>query len=118
MGPSFAQAEIGSMLDFGGARFQRLGEEARAKLLFSVNGCPTAAREGDTLLTAILTDDGSLRRSEFGDGDRAGFCLMGACQDCWVWTEAGERLRACTTAVTEDLRILTKAPEARWPVLA
>jgi NADH dehydrogenase/NADH:ubiquinone oxidoreductase subunit G len=106
------------MLSFGRARLQRLGEEARAKLLISVDGCTAAAREGDTLLVAILTNRGSIRQSEFGDGDRAGFCLMGACQDCWVWTEAGERLRACTTVVTEDLRILTKAPEARWPVLA
>jgi NADH dehydrogenase/NADH:ubiquinone oxidoreductase subunit G len=106
------------MLSFGGARFQRLGEEARAKLLINVDGCTAAAREGDTLLVAILTNGGSLRQSEFGDGDRAGFCLMGACQDCWVWTETGERLRACTTVVTEGLRVLTKAPEARWPALA
>lgn len=105
------------MLSLGGARFQRLGEEARGKLLFLVDGCTAAAREGDTLLVAMLTNGGSLRRSEFGDGDRAGFCLMGACQDCWVWTEAGERLRACTTVVTEDLRIVTKAPEAKWPIL-
>jgi D-hydroxyproline dehydrogenase subunit gamma len=105
-------------LSLGRARFQRLGEEARAKLLFEVDGRPAAAREGDTLLVAILTNGGSLRQSEFGDSDRAGFCLMGACQDCWVWTETGERLRACTTAVTEGLRVLTKAPEARWPALA
>ena len=106
------------MLSLGGARFRRLGEEARAELTISIDGRAVVAREGDTLLVAILTNGGSLRQSEFGDGDRAGFCLMGACQDCWVWTEAGERLRACTTVVAEDLRILTKAPEARWPALA
>jgi hypothetical protein len=106
------------MLPLDGPRFQRLGEEARAKLAFSIDGRAAAAREGDTLLVAILTNVGSLRQSDFGDGNRAGFCLMGACQDCWIWTETGERLRACTTAVTEDLRILTKAPEAGWPALA
>ena len=106
------------MLSFGRARFQRLGEGARAKLLITVDGCTVAVLEGDTLLVAILANGSSLRQSEFGDGNRAGFCLMGACQDCWVWTEAGERLRACTTVVSEGLRVLTKAPEARWPALA
>ena len=48
------------------------------------------------LLVALLVHQRHVRHSEFGDGVRAGFCLMGACQDCWVWTEEGERLRACT----------------------
>lgn len=43
---------------------------------------------------------------------------MGACQDCWVWTEEGERLRACTTAVREGLRIVTNPPEVSWPTHA
>jgi D-hydroxyproline dehydrogenase subunit gamma len=102
----------------GGGRFQRLSEEDRPSLSFSIDGRPAAAREGDTLLVAILTQAGSLRASEFGDGSRAGFCLMGACQDCWVWTESGERLRACTTAVTAGLGILTKTPEDTWPAPA
>jgi NADH dehydrogenase/NADH:ubiquinone oxidoreductase subunit G len=46
---------------------------------------------------------------------RSGFCLMGACQDCWVWTEDGERLRACTTVVREGLRVTTEPLEATWP---
>ncbi|HCV75331.1 MAG TPA: NAD(FAD)-dependent dehydrogenase, partial [Pseudomonas sp.] len=40
--------------------------------------------------------------------------LMGACQDCWVWTADGERLRACGTEVREGLQILTTQPEAVW----
>ena len=39
----------------------------------------------------------ALRRHEFSDEARAGFCLMGACQDCWVWLADGRRVRACTT---------------------
>jgi predicted molibdopterin-dependent oxidoreductase YjgC len=60
----------------------------------------------------------SLRSSEFGEGRRAGFCLMGACQDCWVWTAAGERLRACSTEVREGLAIVTRDTEAAWLKLA
>lgn len=62
---------------------------------------------GDTVLTALLTAGRRLRDSEFGDGPRAGFCLMGACQDCWVTLADGQRLRACTTPVSEGMAIDT-----------
>ena len=96
-------------------RFRRLDETDRTPVAFEVDGAPATALAGDTLLVAILSNTGALRRSEFGDGPRAGFCLMGACQDCWVWTSDGERLRACTTPVTPGLRVLTK--EVPWPRL-
>ena len=69
---------------------------------------------GYTVLTAILTGAGSLRPSEFGPERRAGFCLMGTCQDCWIWAEDGSRLRACSTPLTEGMRLLSTAPEG-WP---
>ena len=78
-----------------------------------VDGAPVDALEGDTLLTAILLHGARLRVNEFGDGARAGFCLMGACQDCWVWTEDGQQLRACSTPVSAGLRIVTTG--AAWP---
>jgi predicted molibdopterin-dependent oxidoreductase YjgC len=95
--------------------FHRLAETARPRIAFVLDGQPATALEGDTLLTAILTNAGALRVSEFGDGPRAGFCLMGACQDCWVWTEDGTRLRACGTPVSAGLRIVTQG--APWPRL-
>ena len=97
------------------ARFVRLAETGRPVIHFTIDGQPAAALEGDTLLVALLNSVRSVRSSEFGDGRRSGFCLMGACQDCWVWTEDGERLRACTTAVREGLRIVTNPPEVSWP---
>lgn len=100
-----------------GGRFVRLGETERRDLSFTIDGHPARVLVGDTLLVALLTQVGHLRQSEFGDGARAGFCLMGACQDCWVWSETGERLRACTTPVESGMAILTSAPEDRWPSL-
>jgi predicted molibdopterin-dependent oxidoreductase YjgC len=91
----------------------RLDETDRPRIAFTIDGQPATALEGDTLLTAILVNAAALRHSEFGDGPRAGFCLMGACQDCWVWTEEGARLRACGTPVAAGLRILTR--EVPWP---
>jgi len=96
-------------------RFIRLAETVRPAVRLVADGRPIAALEGDTLLVALLGTVGHLRQSEFGDGARSGFCLMGACQDCWVWTEGGERLRACTTVACEGLRVTTEPLEATWP---
>lgn len=98
-------------------RLVRLAETDRRAVALIIDGRPTSALEGDTLLTAVLQATTSLRQSEFGDGVRSGFCLMGACQDCWVWTAEGGRLRACTTVVREGMSISTRQPEATWPNL-
>lgn len=96
-------------------RFRRLAERDRTPVALEIDGRPATALEGDTLLVAILTHAKALRVSEFGDGPRAGFCLMGACQDCWVWMADGTRLRACSTPVAEGMRVLTR--EVAWPRL-
>lgn len=96
------------------SRFQRLAETGRPQVSLTVDGLPVTALAGDTLMVALLANGPALRRSEFGDERRAGFCLMGACQDCWVWTAEGERLRACGTEVREGAQILTAQPEAIW----
>ncbi len=90
------------------ARFQRLAETGRPRVMLEVDGVAVAALAGDTLQVAILANAGALRESEFGDGLRAGFCLMAACQDCWVWTADGARLRACSTPVAAGMRIVTR----------
>jgi len=97
-------------------RFVRLAEQEREPVSLSIDGRPVRALAGDTLLVALLTHGLRVRDSEFGDGSRAGFCLMGACQDCWVWTESGERLRACSTPVREGLAVLTHPPASLWPM--
>ncbi|GFZ59488.1 MULTISPECIES: (2Fe-2S)-binding protein [Pseudomonas syringae group] len=98
-------------------RFVRLGERDRPVVSLMVDGAPIEALQGDTLMVALLTRKATLRQSEFDSGRRAGFCLMGACQDCWVWTRNGERLRACSNEVREGLDIVTTQPEAKWPLL-
>ncbi len=92
-----------------GGRFHRLDETGRKPIAISVGHRRIEALEGDTLLTALLLAGGHLRQSEFGDRPRAGFCLMGACQDCWVSLADGRRLRACTT-IAEDGMVLEPIP--------
>lgn len=97
-------------------RFRRIAETGRRRLMLEIDGVGVAALAGDTVLVAVLTNRRTIRVSEFGDGDRAGFCLMGACQDCWMWTADGDRLRACTTPATDGLRLSTQpAGAAAWP---
>jgi predicted molibdopterin-dependent oxidoreductase YjgC len=95
-------------------RIVRLAELERARLRFFLDGEAREALEGDTVLTALLSAGRWLRSSEFGPEKRAGFCLMGACQDCWVWQEGGSRIRACSTPVAPDMRLLTEPPGS-WP---
>ena len=88
-------------------QFGRLSETERPEITIHVDGEPVTALAGDTVLTALLLAGGRVRDFEFGGGARAGFCLMGACQDCWVQVEAGGSLRACTSYVSEGLRLRT-----------
>ena len=92
-------------------RFTRLAETDRPRVRIAIDGHAVEALAGDTIMVAVLNNARHLRVSEFGDGRRAGFCLMGACQDCWVWLADGARVRACTTPVAEGLHVLTQAPE-------
>ena len=95
-------------------RIVRLAERDRAVVHFFLDGQMRSALAGDTVLTAMLASGHALRKSEFGAEPRAGFCLMGACQDCWVWQDEGPRLRACSTLLSEGMRLRTMPPE-RWP---
>jgi predicted molibdopterin-dependent oxidoreductase YjgC len=87
----------------------RLSEAGRARISFRLDGQPLEALLGDTVLTAVLTHRATLRHSEFSGQPRAGFCLMGACQDCWVSTESGARLRACATFLEPGMCLVTQA---------
>jgi predicted molibdopterin-dependent oxidoreductase YjgC len=86
--------------------FRRLVPRAGAPIPFTIDGEPTEAREGDLLLTAILLHRPALRRFEFGDANRAGFCFMAACQDCWVSLADGRRMRACTTPIEPGMAVV------------
>lgn len=79
----------------------------REPVRFTLDGAPASALAGDTVLTAVLTQGAQLRRNEFSGLPRAGFCMMGACQDCWIATGEGERLRACSTFIAPGMALVT-----------
>ena len=92
-------------------QFVRLSETERPEIIIHVDGKPVTALAGDTVLTALLLSGAQLRDFEFGAGARAGVCLMGACQDCWVQLDAGGSLCACTTYVRDGMRLTTGGGE-------
>ncbi len=96
------------------AQFVRIGSNARPCVAFTLDGHAVQALEGDTVLTAILVQRRQIRVTEFSGEPRAGFCLIGACQDCWISTEDGRRLRSCTTRIERGMRLVT-APALATP---
>ncbi|KTS20770.1 hypothetical protein NS228_27705 [Methylobacterium indicum] len=87
--------------------FRRLAHRPGPTVSFTIDGAPVEARTGDLLIGAILLHRRAVRRFEFGPGERAGYCLMGACQDCWVTLADGRRVRACTTLVEPGMAVVT-----------
>jgi D-hydroxyproline dehydrogenase subunit gamma len=87
----------------------RLVRRDHPPIAFTLDGVPCEGRSGDSILTAVLERQDLVRFSEFSHAPRAGFCQMGACQDCWVALEDGMRLRACTTPLLPGMRIVTGA---------
>lgn len=88
-------------------QFHRLAETGRPRLALTIDGEPAEALAGDTVLTALLAHVRRVRVAEFGGEPRAGFCLMGACQDCWVKLADGRRLRACTSFAEAGMALET-----------
>lgn len=89
------------------ALFVRLRETGRAPVAFTLDGVALEALEGDTVMTAVLTHRARLRQAEPSGAARAGFCMMGACQDCWMSTESGERFRACSSFIAPGMRLVS-----------
>ena len=94
------------------AATERLRAISAPAVAVTVDGRVHSARLGETVLTVLRVDHGHARQSEFANEKRAGFCLMGACQDCWLWHEDGRRLRACTSPAEDGMRLTTVAPES------
>lgn len=80
----------------------------RTALAFTLDGRACTGFEGDTVLTAVLATAAQVREHEASGRPHAGFCAMGACQDCWMDTAGGERLRACTTPLAAGMELLTR----------
>ncbi|MEZ0167311.1 (2Fe-2S)-binding protein [Microvirga sp. TS319] len=94
-------------------QFVRAVSRQGATLRLTIDGEMVEAVEGDSLLAVLLLNGRAVRHLEFGGAPRAGFCLMGACQDCWIALGDGERVRACTTPAAHGMVIWTDLQKAQ-----
>lgn len=87
-------------------KLKRLRDAARPEIPLTLDGQPLTGQAGDTLLTALLSAEGSfLNTNPFLREPRAGFCYMGACQDCWVDVDGRGRVRACSTLAEPGMSV-------------
>lgn len=95
-------------------RWVRIARARGESVPFTIDGIPVRGRAGEMLIAAILAvrpDLGCLppdRRS------RAGFCLIGLCQDCWVRLGDGRRVRACTTPLEPGMAVRLDSSDESW----
>lgn len=95
-------------------RFVPVSDSATAKVTIRIDGASAQVGKGCSVLSAVLLHRKAARMSSAANKPRAGFCLMGACQDCWLWLADGRRIRGCTTPVADGMEILSTQPED-WP---
>ncbi|MGE5201781.1 MAG: (2Fe-2S)-binding protein [Acidobacteriota bacterium] len=103
-----------SRSDLPNARLIRVARFNSPSVRLEIDGRTIEANAGESVLAALLRASREIGKAEVGARGRAGFCMMGACQDCWVWLANGGRIRACTTAVAEGMQIVTGNP-AEFP---
>lgn len=106
--------EIDDPPDTRFGRWVRLDGAEPEGVPFTIDGEPAEGRNGDTLLTAILTVRPDLGPLPPDRRVRAGFCLIGLCQDCWVRLEDGRRVRACTTPLEPGMAIRLETSDRAW----
>lgn len=92
------------------ARFAPIARWTSASITIRIDGEAVEVPLGQSILTAVLSHRTILRTQAASGEPRAGFCLMGACQECWIWLGDGQRVRACTTPVAEGMEIHSAAP--------
>ena len=91
-------------------RIVAVAQVSTPKVAIRLDGQPLEVPEGQSILAVVLGHRKVLRHHLMDDRPLAGFCLMGACQECWLWLENGMRVRACTTPVRSGMAIYTDAP--------
>lgn len=70
------------------------------KIVFQLNGQELEAREGQTIMEAILSNSIEHTRHTRNDKPRSAFCGMGICFECRMIVNGIPNIRACTTPVT------------------
>jgi predicted molibdopterin-dependent oxidoreductase YjgC len=80
------------------------------------DGGAIAAREGESLLAALLASGIRVLRTMPMTGEaRGGYCLVGRCSDCLVIVDGVPNSYACTTQVCDGMTVETQHGLGHWP---
>jgi sarcosine oxidase subunit alpha len=79
-----------------------------AQVKLSVNGQPVEVHAGASVAAAVAQVTMQFRLS-VNDTRRAPLCGMGVCFECRVQVDGVAHVRACMTAVTEGMQVVTDA---------
>lgn len=94
--------------------YRRLsGPTKLSTVTLTVDGERVAARDGDTVATALLAAGRlPLRQSAVSGAPRAPFCQMGVCFECLVEIDGVADRQACLVAVRDGMRVSTDRGQA------
>lgn len=82
--------------------------ERGAAVTIDINGKPVTAYLGESVATALLSEEiVAMRTTTLGES-RGAFCGMGVCFDCLVVVDGKPNTRACMTWVKEGMDIRTQ----------
>ncbi|MDA0260534.1 MAG: (2Fe-2S)-binding protein [Actinobacteria bacterium] len=82
--------------------------ERGAAVTVDINGKPATAYLGESVATALLSEEiVAMRTTTLGES-RGVFCGMGVCFDCLVVVDGKPNTRACMTWVKEGMDIRTQ----------
>lgn len=77
-----------------------------------VDGERITARDGDTVVTALLAAGRTtIRRSAVSGAPRAPFCQMGVCFECLVEIDGVADRQACLVPVQDGMTVITDGGE-------
>jgi len=86
------------------------------EVAITFDGGVVSAREGETLLAALLASGIRVLRTMPVTGEaRGGYCLVGRCSDCLVIVDGVPNTYACTTHVCDGMIVETQHGLGHWP---
>lgn len=87
--------------------FTRLPEDAPV-ITFTLNGTPTTARAGDTVMAALLANGALVARQSPVSGEpRGAYCMMGVCFECLVTIDGVGSRQGCLVTIADGMRVET-----------
>ncbi|WP_050604419.1 (2Fe-2S)-binding protein [Ruegeria sp. 6PALISEP08] len=89
--------------------FRSLQYDDRDQVTLTINGWEVAAREGQTVWSAMAVNGQvETRRAALSGDARSAYCAMGVCFECMVEIDGLPNQQACLRRVSEGMNVTTQ----------